>query len=149
MITRFISTSLEKVSQWSSSRSLWYFSVAMGCCADELGNSLGSRYDIERFGIIPQSAPQHSDLLIVSGVVTPKAAVEIKKVYAEMLDPKYVLAIGACACSGGIFKNEGNYPGVLHLNDVVSVDVYIPGCPPRPEAIMNGLVTLQEKISEI
>lgn len=135
------------VTKWATSRSLWYFSTGGGCCADEVISTMGCRYDLERFGCIPQVDPRQADLLIVSGMVSYKLAPELKKLYNSMLQPKYVLAIGACASCGGAFSPKFSYSVVPGVDQVIPVDVYVPGCPPRPEAIMNGLIALQEKIS--
>jgi NADH-quinone oxidoreductase subunit B len=108
---------------------------------------MGSRYDLERFGCLPQVDPRQADLLIVSGMVSYKAAPHLKNLYETMLSPKYVLALGACANCGGPFSPKLSYSVVGGVDQVIPVDVYVPGCPPRPEAIMNGLIALQEKIS--
>lgn len=136
-----------QVLKWAQSRSLWYVSTGSGCCADEVLNLLGSRYDLERFGCLPQSDARQADLLIISGMVSFKAMPHLKKLYDSMLSPKYVLAVGACASCGGPFAPEYSYAVVPGVMQMIPVDVYVPGCPPRPEAIMNGLIALQEKIS--
>lgn len=147
MISGGIYTStVGRVLTWARSHSLWYLHMHMGCCADEVIQTLGAKYDIERFGCLPQVDPRQADLLVVSGLVNRKSAPEIKRVYDQMLSPKYVIALGACACSGGIFSGEGSYATKGGLGDVIPVDVFVAGCPPRPEAIMDGLITLQEKI---
>lgn len=146
MSGRFYVSTVNQVFQWARSQSLWYFHVSSGCCADEVFESLGSRYDLERFGCLPQVDPSQADLLIVSGVVTEKGKKELQQVYESMVAPKYVLAVGACACSGGAFSDEYHYSVVPGLEKVIPVDVFVPGCPPRPESIMNGLIALQEKI---
>ena len=142
----YLST-IGKMLQWARSQSLWYLPVSGGCCADEVLNTLGNTYDIERFGCLPQVDPRQADLLIVSGVVTYKSAPHLKGLYDSMLSPKYVLAVGSCANCGGIFSPEFSYSAVPGLDRIIPVDVYVPGCPPRPESIMNGLIALQEKIS--
>ncbi len=108
---------------------------------------MGCRYDLERFGCLPQVDPRQADLLIICGMVSYKIAPYLKELYDEMLAPKYVLAVGACANCGGPFSAESSYSVVPGVNQVIPVDVFVPGCPPRPEAIMNGLIALQEKIS--
>lgn len=133
--------------KWTRSRSLWYISTGSGCCADEVLNLLGSRYDLERFGCLPQVDARQADLLIVCGMVSYKALPHLKELYDSMLSPKYVLAVGACANCGGLFSPEFSYSVVPGIDRAIPVDVYVPGCPPRPEAIMNGLIALQEKIS--
>jgi NADH-quinone oxidoreductase subunit B len=143
----FYLSTIGRMLRWAESRSLWYVSTGSGCCADEVLDCLGSRYDLERFGCLPQVDPRQADLLIVSGMVSHKAAPHLKQLYDEMLFPKYVLAVGACANCGGLFSSEGCYASIGGVDQLIPVDVYIPGCPPRPEAIMNGLIALQEKIS--
>lgn len=139
-------SSIQKVLRWSRSHSLWYYPVQGGCCADEVYNTFGGRYDIERFGCLPQVEPRHADLLIVTGGISLKAKKALVEVYEEMVNPKYVMAIGTCACGGGPFQSKGSMNVWLSLEQLVPVDVYVPGCPPRPEAIMNGIISLQEKI---
>ena len=140
-------STIGRLLKWSRARSLWYVSTGAGCCADEVLDSMGCRYDLERFGCVPEVDPRHADLLIVCGVVTHKAVPHLKELYDSMLTPKYVLAVGACANCGGLFSPQFSYSVVQGVNQVIPVDVYVPGCPPRPEAIMNGLIALQEKIS--
>lgn len=143
----FYLSTVGKVLAWARSQSLWYVSTGSGCCADEVLNAFGSRYDLERFGCLPQVDPRQADLLIVSGAVSYKAAPYLKDLYDRMLSPKYVMAIGSCANCGGMFAPSCSYSTVAGADRVVPVDVYVPGCPPRPESIMNGLIALQEKIS--
>ena len=147
MSGNFYLSTIGQFLKWAQSRSLWYVSTGSGCCADEILNLLGSRYDIERFGCLPQVDPRQADLLIISGVVSYKAMSHLKKLYDSMLSPKYVLAVGACANCGGPFSPDFSYSAVPGVDRFIPVDVYVPGCPPRPEAIMNGLIALQEKIS--
>ncbi len=142
----FYLSTLGKMLTWARSQSLWYNSTGSGCCADEVLNSLGCRYDLERFGCLPEVDPRQSDLLIVSGMVSYKAAPYLKSLYEGMLSPKYVLSLGSCANCGGPFSPEASYSVVPGVDQILPVDVYVAGCPPRPEAIMNGLITLQEKI---
>jgi NADH-quinone oxidoreductase subunit B len=136
----FTTTTFSRAQQWAQSKSFWYFSIRSGCCADEVLDAKGCRYDLERFGCIERTEPNQADLLIISGLITEKMAPFVLDIYSKMLTPKYVLAIGACACSGGLFSKKG-------LDEFIPVDVHVPGCPPRPEAIMHGLITLQEKVS--
>lgn len=132
----------------SLAHSFWYFTTGSGCCADELLETTGCRYDLERFGCLEQEDPKQSDLLIIAGAITYKAMPELLEIYDEMLSPKFVIAMGACACSGGAFSPELSYSVLPGVDRTIPVDVYIPGCPPRPESIMNGLIKLQEKIRE-
>lgn len=143
----FYLSTVGKVLSWARSNSLWYVSTGSGCCADEVLNSVGCRYDLERFGCLPQLDPRQADLLILTGMVSYKAAGKLRELYDQMPSPKYVLAIGSCANCGGAFGPEFSYSVVPGVERIVPVDVYVPGCPPRPEAIMNGLIALQEKIS--
>ena len=139
-------TTLNRLTSWVQTQSLRYVSAQTGCCADELLNTLGCRYDLERFGCVPERVPQQADLLIVSGVLSYKAVDELRRLYDQMLEPKYVIAVGACANCGGMYSPPYSYAVVPGVDRVIPVDVYVPGCPPRPEAIMHGLLTLQEKI---
>ncbi|MFZ9595159.1 MAG: NADH-quinone oxidoreductase subunit B [Bdellovibrionia bacterium] len=143
----FYLSTVGKFLSWARSKSIWYISTGSGCCADEVLDSMGGRYDLERFGCVPQVDPRQADLLIVCGMVSYKAAPYLKTLYDSMLSPKYVLAVGACANCGGPFSPKYSYSVVAGVDQVIPVDVYVPGCPPRPEAIMNGLIALQEKIS--
>lgn len=145
-MSSFFSTKLNDVVSWAQSSSLWYYSVTGGCCANEMLQLQGCRYDLERFGCLPQAHPEQADLLLVSTAVTERLATVIREVYARMPEPKYVMAIGACANSGGAFDEKVSYAGVKPLDKIIPVDIFVPGCPPRPEAIMNGLIRLQEKI---
>ncbi len=142
----YVSGSFRRVTQWVMENSLWYFSLKGGCCADDVLSTEGARYDLERFGCQSQTDPINADLLIVSGAIPYKAIDSLMAVYQQMRDPKYVMAVGACACSGGLFIPEKSYIVVPGVDRVLPVDVYVPGCPPRPEALMNGLMLLQEKI---
>ncbi len=120
--------------------------LAAGVARTEIMQAQSCRYDLERFGTIPQADPRQADLLIVTGAVSYKAMAEIRAIYDQMPHPKHVIAVGSCAAGGGAFSPDVSYcvmPGVAH---VLPVDVYVPGCPPRPEAIMNGLIALQERI---
>lgn len=148
MAGSFYVTAVNKVLSWARSQSLWYLSTGNGCCADEVLNTVGCRYDLERFGCQPQVDPKQADLLIISGMVSYKAAPHLRAIYDAMPNPKYVLAIGSCSNCGGAFAPEISYSVVPGADRIVPVDVYVPGCPPRPEAIMNGLISLQEKIRE-
>jgi NADH-quinone oxidoreductase subunit B len=142
----FYLSTVGRVLRWARANSLWYLSTGTSCCADEVLDTLGSRYDLERFGCLPEVDPRQADLLIVSGMVSYKAAPHLKNLYDAMPAPKYVLAVGSCANCGGPFTPEFSYSVVPGVDRIVPVDVYVPGCPPRPEAIMNGLIALQGKI---
>lgn len=141
----FFTSTLSLISRWAQSRSLWYFSTGNGCCSNEFFNTNGARYDLERFGCLERVDPHQADLLVINGIVTKKAAPYLKSIFDQMPTPRYVLAVGSCACSGGVYSNQELVYAGAH--QVLPVDVFIPGCPPRPEAIMNGLITLQEKVN--
>jgi NADH-quinone oxidoreductase subunit B len=138
-------TSLDKIYNWGRSASVWPMMFGLACCAIEMICTAASRYDIARFGMeVMRPSPRQSDLMIVSGTVTKKMMPIIVRLYNQMPEPKYVLAMGACASGGGPFK-EG-YNVVSGVDKYVSVDVYVPGCPPTPQALLNGLMKIQEKI---
>jgi len=138
-------TSLSKLYNWSRRSSMWPMLFGLACCAIEMIATAASRYDLSRFGMeVMRASPRQSDLMIVSGTVTKKMVPQIVRLYNQMPEPKYVIAMGACASGGGPFK-EG-YNVVSGVDKFVPVDVYIPGCPPTPQALLNGLITLQKKV---
>ncbi len=138
-------TSLDKVYNWGRSASVWPMMFGLACCAIEMICTAASRYDIARFGMeVMRPSPRQSDLMIVSGTVTKKMIPTIVRLYNQMPEPKYVLAMGACASGGGPFK-EG-YNVVSGVDKFIPVDVYVPGCPPTPQALLNGLMKIQERI---
>jgi NADH-quinone oxidoreductase subunit B len=138
-------TSLDKIYNWGRSSSVWPLMFGLACCAIEMICAAASRYDIARFGMeIMRPSPRQSDLMIVSGTVTKKMIPVIVRLYNQMPEPKYVLSMGACASGGGPFK-EG-YNVVSGVDKFIPVDVYVPGCPPTPQALLNGLMKVQEKI---
>jgi NADH-quinone oxidoreductase subunit B len=138
-------TTLEKAVAWARSHSVWPDTFGLACCAIEMMSIVSSRYDISRFGMERfSSSPRQADLLIVSGRVTHKMAPPLRQVYDQMLEPKWVIAMGACASSGGMFNN---YTVLQGVDKIVAVDIHVPGCPPRPEALMEGIVRLHEKIN--
>ncbi|MCC7205796.1 MAG: NADH-quinone oxidoreductase subunit B [Anaerolineae bacterium] len=138
-------TSLSSLYNWSRSRSIWPMLFGLACCAIEMIATAASRFDVARFGMeVMRATPRQADLMIVSGTVTKKMIVPIVRLYNQMPEPKYVLAMGACASGGGPFK-EG-YNVVSGIDKFVPVDVYVPGCPPTPQALLNGLIMLQKKI---
>ncbi len=138
-------TTVEKAVAWARSHSVWPDTFGLACCAIEMMSIVSSRYDIARFGMERfSSSPRQADLLIVSGRVTHKMAAPLRQVYDQMLEPKWVIAMGACASSGGMFNN---YTVLQGVDKIVAVDVHVPGCPPRPEALMEGIVRLHEKIN--
>jgi len=138
-------TTLDKIYNWGRRSSIWPMMFGLACCAIEMICTAASRYDFSRFGMeVMRPSPRQSDLMIVSGTVTKKMIVQIVRLYNQMPEPKYVVAMGACASGGGPFKEGYNVvPGV---DRYIPVDVYIQGCPPTPQALLNGLITLQKKI---
>jgi len=139
-------TTLDRLYNWGRRASIWPMMFGLACCAIEMICTAASRFDFARFGMeIMRPSPRQSDLLLVSGTVTKKMAPNIVRLYNQMPEPKYVVAMGACASGGGPFK-EG-YNVVSGIDRFIPVDVYIPGCPPTPQALLNGLIKLQEKIS--
>ncbi len=138
-----ITASLDKVVNWSRSRSMWPMTFGLACCAIEMMAAGAARYDLDRLGILFRASPRQADLIIIAGTVTYKMLPVIRTVYEQMPEPKYVIAMGACASSGGVFDT---YSVVQGIDTALPVDVYIPGCPPRPEALIYGLIQLQEKI---
>ena len=137
-------TTLERVQAWSQSNSIWPAQFGLACCGIEMMALPTPRYDIARFGSeVFRASPRQADLMIVSGRVAHKMAPAIRQVYDQMLAPKWVMAMGACASSGGMFANYAVLQGV---DKIIPVDVHVPGCPPRPEAVIDGLLVLQERI---
>lgn len=138
-------TTIDKIYNWGRRSSIWPMMFGLACCAIEMICTAASRYDFSRFGMeVMRPSPRQADLMIVSGTVTKKMIPNIVRLYNQMPEPKYVVAMGACASGGGPFK-EG-YNVVSGVDNYVPVDVYIPGCPPTPQALLHGLITLQKKI---
>ena len=140
-----IVTKLDKLLSWARSTSPWYFQFGLACCAIEMMAAAASRHDLERIGMMPSSSPRQADVMIVAGTVSIKMAERVERLYEQMADPKYVIAMGSCATSGGPYWQHG-YHVLKGVDLIIPVDVYIPGCPPRPESLIEGLIKLQEKI---
>jgi NADH-quinone oxidoreductase subunit B len=135
---------LQKVVQWARKRSLWPLLFGTACCSFEAFAAAASTYDLARFGMeIGRASPRQADLMLVAGRVTRKMGPVVRRLYDQMADPKWVIAMGDCASNGGVFNN---YAVVQGVDEVVPVDVYVAGCPPRPEALLHGILTLYERI---
>ena len=132
------------MSKWASKESLWPLACGLSCCAIEMMHTAASRFDLDQFGCLFRSSPRHSDLMIVSGTVTNKMAPQIKNLYDQMLFPKFVIAMGNCAVSGGIYYESETV--VKGVHNIIPVDIYLHGCPPRPEDLVIAIKQLQEKI---
>lgn len=144
-IPGIITLPLRRLVNWSRKSSLWYLLFGIACCAIEMMAAGASRYDFDRFGMIFRASPRQSDLMIVPGTVNEKIADRVKLLYDQMSEPRWVLAMGGCAINGGPYHSEYNI--VDGVDKVIPVDVYVPGCPPRPEALMHGVLKLQEHIA--
>ncbi len=139
---------INKVYNWAKSNSLWPLTFATSCCGIEMMSTSSANYDIARFGSeVFRGSPRQADLLIVAGTITQKMAPAVLKLYEQMAEPKYVIAMGACACSGGMFKNN-SYSVVNGVDKIIPVDIYLPMCPPTPESLLNAIISLQKKIRE-
>jgi NADH-quinone oxidoreductase subunit B len=140
----FQTTRVESLLGWARKYSMFLYPFVTACCGMEFMSTAGPRYDIDRFGCaLPRFSPRQADLLMVVGTITHRQAPILKTVYDQMAEPKWVMAFGACTCSGGPYDN---YATVQGIDTILPVDVYVPGCPPRPEAVLDGLIKLQQRI---
>jgi NADH-quinone oxidoreductase subunit B len=139
-------TRVDDVLNWARKNSAWYLMFGTACCAIELMQTGGPRTDLERFGMAPRASPRHADLMVVAGTVTYKMATRIKNLYDQMAEPKYVISMGSCASCGGLFQLSYNV--LKGIDQVIPVDVYVPGCPPRPEALLDGILKVQRRMQE-
>lgn len=137
---------VEDILNWGRAKSDWYLQFGLACCAIEFMAVNAAHFDFMRFGTIPRTSPRQADYIIISGTVTLKMADRIKTLYEQMAEPRYVISMGSCANSGGPYWKHG-YHVLKGVDRIIPVDVYVPGCPPRPEALQEGLILLQKKIS--
>jgi len=135
---------VDDVLNWARENSLFLYTFGLACCAIELMQTGGPRTDLERFGMAPRATPRQADLMIVAGTLTYKMAERIKILYEQMAEPRYVISMGSCSNCGGLFS--GGYSVLKGVDQILPVDVYVPGCPPRPEALVDGIFQLRKKI---
>nr|YP_009540035.1 photosystem II G protein [Heldreichia bupleurifolia]AYQ22038.1 photosystem II G protein [Heldreichia bupleurifolia] len=141
-----ISTTLNDLSNWSRLSSLWPLLYGTSCCFIEFASLIGSRFDFDRYGLVPRSSPRQADLILTAGTVTMKMAPSLVRLYEQMSEPKYVIAMGACTITGGMFSTD-SYSTVRGVDKLIPVDVYLPGCPPKPEAVIDAITKLRKKIA--
>lgn len=139
-------TTLDRMVNWAKKRSMWPFGFGLACCAIEMMSTFASHYDLARFGMeVMRPSPRQADLMIISGRVSRKMAPVVKRLYEQMPNPKWVISMGACASTGGVFNNYAILQGI---DKILPVDIYVPGCPPRPEQLINGIMKLYEKVEK-
>ena len=141
-----ISTTPNDLSNWSRLSSLWPLLYGTSCCFIEFASLIGSRFDFDRYGLVPRSSPRQADLILTAGTVTMKMAPSLVRLYEQMPEPKYVIAMGACTITGGMFSTD-SYSTVRGVDKLIPVDVYLPGCPPKPEAVIDAITKLRKKVS--
>ena len=140
----FVTTSIDKLVNWARSGSLWPVTLGLACCAIEMMHSSASRYDADRFGVFYRPSPRQADVMIVAGTLVNKMAPALRKVYDQIAEPKWVISMGSCANGGGYYHDS--YSVVRGCDQIIPVDIYVPGCPPTAEALLNGIIELQRKI---
>ncbi len=138
-------TKVDDLLNWARLSAVWPVGFGLACCAIEMMSTYASNYDLDRLGVIPRPSPRQADLMIVAGTVTFKMAARVKRLYQQMPEPKYVISMGSCSNCGGPYWEHG-YHVVKGVDRIIPVDIYVPGCPPRPEALIGGILKLQEKI---
>nr|YP_010234679.1 NADH-plastoquinone oxidoreductase subunit K [Casearia glomerata]QGU84331.1 NADH-plastoquinone oxidoreductase subunit J [Casearia velutina]QTA72469.1 NADH-plastoquinone oxidoreductase subunit K [Casearia glomerata] len=141
-----ISTTSNDLSNWSRLSSLWPLLYGTSCCFIEFASLIGSRFDFDRYGLVPRSSPRQADLILTAGTITMKMAPSLVRLYEQMPEQKYVIAMGACTITGGMFSTD-SYSTVRGVDKLIPVDVYLPGCPPKPEAVIDAITKLRKKIS--
>lgn len=140
-------TNLNDLSNWSRLSSLWPLLYGTSCCFIEFASPIGSRFDFDRYGLVPRSSPRQADLIVTAGTITMKMAPSLVRLYEQMPEPKYVIAMGACTITGGMFSTD-SYSTVRGVDKLIPVDIYLPGCPPKPEAIIDAVIKLRKKIGQ-
>ncbi len=143
---QIVTTRVDDVLNWGRANSLWYMLFGLACCAIEMMQTGGPRADLDRFGSVPRPTPRQSDLMFIAGTLTYKMAIRTKLLYEQMTEPKFVISMGSCATCGGLFSS--GYSVLKGVDKIIPVDVYLPGCPPRPEALTEAILHVQELIKK-